>query len=215
MLYLMSQFVLISDPKIMDIPVADCGEPLVDLRTALRVDTRLADGDGSFAKVRSSVADRLVSAQTLLPRGFRLLIVEGYRPLSLQAKYFDAHVERLRQAQPLRDDGWLRSRASMYISPTDVAPHVAGAAVDLTLCTVDGTELWMGTEVNDTETGLCHTASPGIPMKARSHRRLLAEALEAAGLINYPTEWWHWSYGDRYWAYHTGAIAARYGPITD
>jgi D-alanyl-D-alanine dipeptidase len=28
--------------------------------------------------------------------------------------------------------------------------------------------------------------------------------------VNYPTEWWHWSYGDRYWALMTGAPAARY-----
>ena len=34
-----------------------------------------------------------------------------------------------------------------------------------------------------------------------------------AGLVNYPTEWWHWSYGDRYWALMTGATAAVYGPV--
>jgi zinc D-Ala-D-Ala dipeptidase len=31
--------------------------------------------------------------------------------------------------------------------------------------------------------------------------------------VNYPTEWWHWSYGDRYWAYQSGARAARFGPL--
>ncbi len=35
--------------------------------------------------------------------------------------------------------------------------------------------------------------------------------LGAAGLVNYPTEWWHWSYGDRYWAMATGAPGAIYG----
>ena len=34
--------------------------------------------------------------------------------------------------------------------------------------------------------------------------------LTAAGLVNYPTEWWHWSFGDRYWALLTGAAAACY-----
>jgi zinc D-Ala-D-Ala dipeptidase len=33
------------------------------------------------------------------------------------------------------------------------------------------------------------------------------------GLVNYPTEWWHYSYGDRYWALATGAAAALYGPV--
>jgi D-alanyl-D-alanine dipeptidase len=39
--------------------------------------------------------------------------------------------------------------------------------------------------------------------------------LSAQGLVNYPTEWWHWSYGDRYWALLTGAAHATYGPITE
>ncbi|WP_281286552.1 M15 family metallopeptidase [Herbidospora galbida] len=40
---------------------------------------------------------------------------------------------------------------------------------------------------------------------------MLGTALTEAGLVNYPTEWWHWSYGDRYWAHVTGAGTARYG----
>jgi D-alanyl-D-alanine dipeptidase len=37
--------------------------------------------------------------------------------------------------------------------------------------------------------------------------------MRVAGLINYPTEWWHWSFGDRYWALLTAAPHALYGPI--
>ncbi len=35
--------------------------------------------------------------------------------------------------------------------------------------------------------------------------------MHAAGFVNYPTEWWHWSYGDRYWALLTGSPHAVYG----
>ncbi len=52
-----------------------------------------------------------------------------------------------------------------------------------------------------------------ISTDARANRGLLATALTAAGLVNYPTEWWHWSYGDRYWAHVTGASQACYGPV--
>ena len=37
--------------------------------------------------------------------------------------------------------------------------------------------------------------------------------LAGQGLVNYPTEWWHWSFGDRYWALLTGARHALYGPV--
>ncbi|MBB5773485.1 hypothetical protein HD596_000241 [Nonomuraea jabiensis] len=52
------KIVLLSDPRIAAVPVKECGEPLVDLRTvqAIRVDPRLADREGGYAHVRLSVA---------------------------------------------------------------------------------------------------------------------------------------------------------------
>lgn len=38
--------------------------------------------------------------------------------------------------------------------------------------------------------------------------------MTATGSVNYPGEWWHWSCGDRYWAFITGPHHARYGPAT-
>jgi D-alanyl-D-alanine dipeptidase len=74
----------------------------------------------------------------------------------------------------------------------------------------------MGTAVNanpEESDGACYTAAPNISDEARQNRKTLAAALEAAGLVNYPTEWWHWSYGDRYWAMTRQAPAAIYGPV--
>ena len=44
---------------------------------------------------------------------------------------------------------------------------------------------------------------------------MLGEALTSAGMVNYPTEWWHWSYGDRYWAFGTGAAHAVHDAAPD
>ncbi len=87
--------------------------------------------------------------------------------------------------------------------------------MDLTLADTDGRELDLGTEMNaspEQSDGACYTAAANVTDEARAHRAVLGAALEAAGLVNYPTEWWHWSYGDRYWALETGAPAALYGP---
>ncbi|MFK3980803.1 M15 family metallopeptidase [Micromonospora sp. NPDC050397] len=209
------EMVLLSDPDVTGIPVAECGEPLVDLRdvAGFRIDPRLADAEGAFAHLRAGVVERLVTAQALLPAGLRFLVVEGYRPLALQEHYFQAHVGRLRERTPEAAESTLRRQASRYISPPEVAPHVAGAAVDLTLCGPDGEEIWMGTEVNDTDTTACHSDSTEIDERARGNRDRLAHVLREVGLVNYPSEWWHWSYGDRYWAYRTGSGQAGYGPV--
>ncbi|MET9734414.1 M15 family metallopeptidase [Streptomyces sp. NPDC006458] len=213
----MDEIVLMSDPEIAAIPVADCGEPLVDVRLdgSLVVDVRQEDAPGAFAHLREGVLARLVKAQAQLPDGLRLLFVEGYRPPSLQRRYFEEYADGLRAAHPDWPPDRIRRAASRYVSPPEIAPHSAGAAVDLTLVDADGRELDMGTAMNanpEESDGACYTDDPHISAEARANRRILTDALTSAGLVNYPTEWWHWSYGDRYWALVTGEHRTRYAP---
>jgi zinc D-Ala-D-Ala dipeptidase len=139
-----------SDPVVAAIPVRESAERLVDVRTngRLLVDRRKQDPDGHFAQVRDGVAGRLLAAQDSLPDGLRILFVEGYRPLTLQRAYFEEYLGELRLANPAASEQELFNAASRYVSPPDIAPHSAGAAVDLTLATDDGAELDMGTRVN-------------------------------------------------------------------
>ncbi|MER5762526.1 M15 family metallopeptidase [Streptomyces sp. NPDC002082] len=213
----MTEIVLMSDPKVSAIPVAECGERLVDVRPggSLLVDPRKQDPADTFAYLRSGVLDRLVKAQEALPQGLRLLFVEGYRPPALQREYFEEYADRLRADNPEWPAERIHSAASRYVSPPGIAPHSAGAAVDLTLADLDGRELDLGTRMNadpEESAGSCYTDAPGISAEARANRQVLGSALSCAGLVNYPTEWWHWSFGDRYWAMVTGAPAALYGP---
>lgn len=214
----MTEIVLMSDPKVAAVPVRECGEQLVDVRRggALLVDERKRQGSaGAFAHLREGVLDRLLTAQAQLPRGMRLLFVEGYRPPALQRHYFDEYAAELRAEHPYWAAERIRSAASRYVSPPGIAPHRAGAAVDLTLADDEGRELDLGTRMNaspEESAGACYTQADTIGVDARRHRDILSTALSAPGLVNYPTEWWHWSYGDRYWALQTGAVAALYGP---
>jgi D-alanyl-D-alanine dipeptidase len=59
--------------------------------------------------------------------------------------------------------------------------------------------------------GACYTDAEGLDEQARGNRRVMGHALRTVGMVNYPTEWWHCSYGDRYWALTTGATAAIFG----
>ena len=210
--------ILLSDPRVAAVPVGEDGEPLVDLRDVpeLRLDARQADPAGAYARLRAGVVDRLLRAQRALPAGLRLLVVEGYRPLDAQSAIFTAYRDELRRRHPTWVGARLHAETSKFVSPVAVAPHLTGGAVDLTLCTVDGAELDMGTPVDatpDDSHNACYTAARKLRPDARRNRAVLTEALAGSGLVNYPTEWWHWSYGDRYWALLTGAEATRYAPV--
>jgi D-alanyl-D-alanine dipeptidase len=179
--------VLLSDPRLARIPIRDTGETLVDVRESapLRVAGR------TF--LRSGLVDRLVTAQSLLPRRTRLLIVDGYRAPALPCGAC-----AVEEAEPGPPAG---SRpAGVCATPADTAPHPTGGAVDLTLA--DG---------DDTVPLPACRAGP-VPPPPAGTRRLLTAALAAVGLVNHPARWWHWSYGDRFWAWATRAPHARYGP---
>ncbi|MFC9398706.1 M15 family metallopeptidase [Streptomyces sp. NPDC057027] len=198
-------------------PVIESGERLVDVRLGgrLLVDTRKQDPADAFAHLREGVLERLLTAQTMLPVGIRLLFVEGYRPPSLQREYLrstPASCEPPAPAgPPMRSTRW---RAGTCHPPRHRAaqrrrgrrPHLVDA---------DGHELDLGTRMNadpEESAGACYTHAPYISEEARANRKLLGTVLTAAGLVNYPTQWWHWSFGDRYWALLTGKAAALYGP---
>jgi D-alanyl-D-alanine dipeptidase len=210
--------ILLSDPLIAAVEASDDGDPLVDLRDtpALLLDARAADPAGANARVRQAVRERLLTAQRALPDGVRLLVVEGYRQFDAQLAIFTGYRDELRASHPSWSDERLHTETSKFVSPVDVAPHLTGGAVDLTLCTADGAELDMGTVLDATPEAsgnACFTAAPQVSEAARLNRQLLIDAMTAAGMINYPTEWWHWSYGDRYWALMTAARSTRYGPV--
>lgn len=199
--------ILLSDPRVAAVPVVECGEPLV------RLPRHLSPGR---APVREGLAHRLALAATRLPTGIGLRVVEGHRSAAAQEAIVASYSAQLRALHPGIGPADLRVLTSRFVAPLEVAPHVAGAAVDLTLVGADGIDLDLGTPIDATpeqSEGRCWTAAAGIGAAARAHRDLMAEVLGGVGLVNYPTEWWHWSFGDRYWALATGAEHATYGPV--
>ncbi|MFT3969814.1 MAG: M15 family metallopeptidase [Micropruina sp.] len=212
-----SGIVLIGDPRVVAIEVRESSEPLVDLTRLprLRIDPRKADDTGGWHHARAGLAQRLASAAAALPSGVELLIVEAFRSPARQRGYWDGYRSELRAHYPGLTDPRLYHLATRWVAPPDVAPHCTGGAVDLTLCDADGVELDLGSPLDATpeqSSGGCFTAAQ-VPREAAANRAILVDALTDAGLVNYPTEWWHWSYGERYWAFSTGASHARYGPI--
>jgi zinc D-Ala-D-Ala dipeptidase len=199
--------ILLSDPRVGAVPVRETGEPLVTLDAGF---------GPAHALVRAGLGVRLETARDLLPPGLGLRVVEGHRSVADQQAIIASYSREVCAARPGIGPDELHRLTSRYVAPVPVAPHVAGAAVDLTLVDASGAELDLGTPIDATPEqsgGRCFTAATDIGPEARAHRALMARVLGAAGLVNYPTEWWHWSYGDRYWALLTGADAALYGPV--
>lgn len=202
------EFLLISDPKIWAINVKECYEPMVDLKDLhFNISLARASFYAGYTKVRLSVAEKLLQAAKQLPKGMTFLFSEGHRPISLQRKMYTEYCEQLAHSNPTWDESKVKREATKFIaSPEDVPPHSTGGAIDITLLDANGKELDMGSildDMPDKNQNRNYTFADNIPDYAKANRQVLIDALSNVGFINYPAEWWHWSYGDKYWAYHT------------
>ncbi len=114
------------------------------------------------------------AAVALRGRGFRLLLFDCYRPLSVQ--------RALWKAMPKR---------GFVADPATGSHHNRAAAVDLALADLAGAPLEMPTGFDDFGPAARAWATDGVSARARRHRALLRDAMTAAGFTVNPVEWWH------------------------
>ncbi len=97
-------------------------------------------------------------------------------------------------------------------------PHSTGGAIDLTLADFNGIPIDMGGEIDEISDAslpdFYSTRSENSDMRIwNSRRNLLKSAMEKAGFVQHPYEWWHFSFGDQMWAWKTRTSRARYGLV--
>lgn len=202
--------------ELRHIKIIECGEPLVEY---LQLCPQLVRTRPYFVYryetvVRESVARKLCAAAKALPKSYRMGVLEGWRPHHIQRRMYLSTWNRFKKLHPEWSDAQLRRVANRYTAPLNdrvPPPHSTGGAVDLFLLDKDENELDMRAPFEPNDRRAFHTDVDGLTPQALEHRRVFIEALIEGGLTNYPSEYWHWSYGDQGWAYRTGATHAIYG----
>ncbi|MDL2295381.1 D-alanyl-D-alanine carboxypeptidase family protein [Lachnospiraceae bacterium OttesenSCG-928-E19] len=147
-----------------------------------------------------------------LPDGYKLCFNYGFRPLALQWCLWLSSVDNKRKNNPNLSDEQIKSLARKTCAcPEDgFGPHQTGGAVDLTIVGPDEQQLDMGTPFSD-HSIYSTTKYNDISDVAKSNRRMLLDAMESSGFVNYPREWWHYSYGDRAWVAYRRKKCAIFG----
>ena len=113
--------------------------------------------------------------------GFGLFIYDGYRPWQVTKMFFDATPDSLK----------------LFVAdPARGSRHNRGCAVDLTLYDLATGEPVEMTSGYDEFTARAYPDYPGGTARARYHREVLRDAMEAHGFTVYEAEWWHFDYKD-------------------
>lgn len=204
------------------IKVIENHEPLVELHETERIkiykDPKGIRADKVY--LRKFTASRLLDVPAFLPVDFGLLVYEGWRSTILQQKDWDKCYLNLKVLQPdLSRDELERQTGLLVARPLPLANHHCGGAIDLAL-TYNGGRISMGTPTGYEIVENAQHFRNKIPMFSDAitetqtrFRRMLRGAMEKAGFVWYPGEWWHYCFGDRMWAVYTGRTECMYGPI--
>jgi D-alanyl-D-alanine dipeptidase len=220
-----NDLILLADPRILAVSILDNQEPMIDLKHQKVIaygPSPEIPNNTDYTKLRKTIYEKIKQAQILLPKGLHFCLYEGYRSLHLQKTLFDNRFKKVKTQHP----GWSESEifieTTKLVSPVinqdgsnNIPPHSTGGAIDVYLVDDKGQPIDMGILVkdwmNDNNGSISLTSSLVISAEAQKNREIMSNVLAAVGFINYPTEYWHWSYGDRYWAYHKNESHALYG----
>lgn len=164
-------------------------------------------------RIRRVVRDKVVACAQGLPDGLCLMIFEAFRSRTRQWELWNPVVADITKNNPNWSEAQVYTESSRWVSPPDGfgSGHQAGAAVDIKLARADRTELDFGGLMKGLS-GVAPTNWPVSP-EIRANRDLLVTAMHRVGMVNYPDEWWHFSYGDRLWAEVTNRDEAFFAPL--
>jgi D-alanyl-D-alanine dipeptidase len=164
---------------------------LTKLDPTIKLEIRYATSNNLFgtpfysqarAFLQRPAAEALVRANaSLRPRGFGVLVHDGYRPWYVTKMFWDASPE---------------DKHIFVANPAEGSKHNRGAAVDLTLYDLaTGAPVEMVSTYDETSPR-AYPNYPGGTSRQRWHRDLLRRAMEAQRFTVYEAEWWHFDYAD-------------------
>lgn len=108
--------------------------------------------------------------------GYRIKIFDCYRPLDVQKKMF------AKVPNPI------------YVAdPKEGSVHNKGGAVDITLVTLDGKFVDMGTD-HDYFGKEAHIDNYNLPEEVLANRKILQDGMKKFGFNTIQSEWWHFNH---------------------
>jgi len=189
-------------------------EPLIDLRVLDTEKSLLFHKSIPNTLIRAGFAQKILSiAQRAKAQGYLLEIYELYRSIRKQAREFFDIEHAFRVLHPEASEDEIYSKTTQYIAdPFMIPPHCTGGAIDVILRDIQTLEaIDMGAPIN-TAHEISHIIYEDLTCTQKANRQILLQLFLEVGCAPLPTEWWHFSFGERYWAafYQT---QAQYGMI--
>lgn len=167
--------------------------------------------------LRSQVYEMLKDFIDIVKKdGYKVKLYDAYRSFDEQQLSWNQRIKDTKAENPELSDEEIERRTNLKVSRIDgkenVGGHQTGGAIDITLVDSDGKELDMGTKYEE-YSEKTYTKNNTITEEQKRNRRYMLFKLENLGFVNFPAEWWHYSYGDKMWAAYKNKKICIYGYV--
>lgn len=184
--------------------VHECYDPLVDFLPHKHI----IFNDETIEQpnlIRKKVLFKLYKIADRLPDGVNLLILQTYRSKSMMNEKWEQVINEITAENPEigRHEAIKLAKFKAEDPKNSIGGHTTGGAIDVALCNDNGVMFDFGTRFHEYSTATW-TKSRHITKAQAKNRRTLVRVMRRQGFINFPAEWWHFSYGDRTWAAYKG-----------
>ena len=170
---------------------------------------------GHQIAVRKSVYEKLIKVSKDLKKinkNYKIIVVYGFRDMKKQEKYFNEILEEVRNQ--FTDEHEMYEYIHEKIAVPIVSGHPTGGAVDAAIYDDEQNKILdFGSEILDYSTTMCYYETDDISEEAKKNRKLLRKIMMSEGFAPYDGEWWHFSYGDKEWAFYYDKEKALYNQV--
>jgi zinc D-Ala-D-Ala dipeptidase len=213
-----------SGKSYIEIPFEESKEEMVDLLEVnnprvihlSQLDPQFKNTSRDYSKVRKSVYLAMLRMLESLPEEMGIAFYQGYRSLEDQQTLFDKVFAEIHSTE--KDATKAYQETCRRIAPTinHVPAQSTGAVIEMTLFRKNEGKLEL------LDMGSLDRASPQsetfanrTSQEQRANRLLLFKSAAEAGMTNYGMTWWHFSLGDKMWAYVYDKPAYIFGPMSE
>ncbi len=183
---------LVKYKDLIKIDVVDNGEKLVSFQDNFLL--------------RENVVKKLkqveIQLQSINPN-YVIQVLSGFRDMSKQIKMFKNQLSLISQKRFYQNSVDLYEKVHQYIAVPSVAGHPTGGAVDLLIINKNTNKpINFGSNYLDFNDSNIKYFSKLITNQEKENRKLLRQIMIQNEFAPFDGEWWHFSYGDKEWAFY-------------
>jgi zinc D-Ala-D-Ala dipeptidase len=185
--------------NLINVKVIDNGEKLVKFQNYL---------------LRQTVVEKLKQVEKqlqLINPNYSTQIQSGFRDMSRQISMFKQQLSIISKKCFYPNSVELYEKVHQYVAVPSVAGHPTGGAVDLLIIDKNtNNAIDFGSDYLNFNDSNIKYFSKSINKESRSNRKLLRQIMMQNEFAPFDGEWWHFSYGDREWAFYYKKESAIY-----